>query len=85
MPGKCFPRLVGDIREKPIKSLKTEEINLFNFLTLIVDIKHRVKYGCSLQGMNDIEKINTDNLPDQLFSVDNDLEGVSRRRVSDAS
>lgn len=83
MTRKKFSRLVSDISKKPIDTLKTEEINLFNFLALIVDIKHRVKYGCLLQDMND-KRITNESLPDQLLSVDNGLEGDCRRGISDA-
>lgn len=82
MPRRNFSRLVGSISSKPINELKTDEINLFNFLALIVDIKYRVKYGCSLQNMNN-KKITDEALPDHLPSVDNGLEGVGRRRVND--
>lgn len=65
--------------------LSTDGITLLNFLTLIVDIKYRARYGHILEW--DSGKGYTkgmQNLPDQLTSVDHGLEDVCQRRLSDA-
>lgn len=83
MPRRSFSRLVSSIAPKQVNDLSTDQINLLNFLVLVVDIKYRFKYGCSLQSMNE-KNITNEVLPDQLPFVDDGLEGVSRRRISDA-
>ncbi len=69
-----------------IDTLSTDELVLFNFLALIVDIRYRAKYGRSLE-WNDGKGYSKDmldnSLPAQLPSVDSRLEGTTQRRITD--
>jgi hypothetical protein len=88
MPRRNLGQLTADISNKPIQKLKTDEINLFNFLALLVDIQYRVKYGCPLKEMDNRvynKNIANEELPGRLSFVDIDPEGFSRRRISDGN
>lgn len=87
MPKRIFSQLVAKSSSKPINDLETDEITLFHFLVLIVDIKYRVRYGCSLQDMvsnkQSTYKVFNGVLPDQIPFVDSGLEGARQRRIPD--
>jgi hypothetical protein len=73
-------------RATKITDLSTEELSVFNFLCLIVDIRYRQRYGelieySSGRGYN--KNVQSDKvLADQLPSVDDGLLGHNRREVS---
>lgn len=68
-----------------LEALNTNTQTLFNFLVLITDIQYRIKYGRSLEwdrGKGYSKDMNS-SFPDQIPSVDNGLESVAQRRISD--
>lgn len=76
---KTLRRVVCEAASKPgLSDLKYEQLSLFNFLTLIVDIKYRNRYGKS------IEVVNNQDRPTQLTPVKVGLDGRTRRELSDA-
>jgi len=84
MPRKSLGRLARDAASMPVNDLETDQINLLNFLILIVDIRYRTRFGQSSPHMSN-ENITNRILPDQISSVDDDLEGVSQRRIFDVT
>lgn len=62
-----------------VDELTTDGLLLLNFLTLLVDISYRAKYGTGFEpqrGRGYSKPINDKVLPDQTRSVDSGLEGL---------
>ncbi len=82
---KPLPALTVSTATK-IDSLNTDELTLFHFLRLLVDIQYRHRYGEAIEwssGQGYSKYIQSDTvLADQLPSVDNGLLGNSQREVS---
>jgi len=70
---------------KSISEMSEGGIALFNFLTLMVDINHRARYGKNTEWSNGKRKSNDMTLPGQLTSVDDVLEDERQQRLSDAN
>lgn len=72
-------------RASKVADLSTDELNLFNLLCLIVDIRYRQRYGKQIEynsGRGYSNYVQSEVLADQLPSVDDGLLGYNRREVS---
>jgi len=69
-----------------VTDLTTNELNLFNLLCLLVDIRYRQRYDVPIEysgGRGYSKNVQFDKvLADQLPSVDDGLLGYNRREVS---
>ena len=94
LPGKQaksrkLTRLLQDGTAKPaMANLSYEQLSLFDFLTLVVDIKYRDKYGKSIDRTSGRgytrQTLKSEDRPTQLTPVERGLDGNTRRELSDA-
>ena len=60
---------------KTLEDLPADAQNLYELLVLLVDIKYQTRYG---------KNVNNNLLPAQINSVDDGMEGINQRSLSDA-
>ncbi|MGH7157355.1 MAG: hypothetical protein ACREGG_04585 [Candidatus Saccharimonadales bacterium] len=76
--------IAGTGQVKHVDDLPTDAQVLFGLITLITNIKYRIKYGQSLEwtgGRGYSKSMQNEDFPEQIPSVDGGLESVAQRRI----